>query len=315
MVNPQPQATPSPEQHCPRKTQIARTSRQYKIKRDTKTGRLKGRVNQVVSLMVKGGIIELIGVWNEDGNDDGFDPYLKVSVREGGNFATKSGIFKLADRRGPPDGLYEYLPSPQERRKVTGEPFARHWYMRLVKPEPNEDCIEIRKKIVNSVAHFLKKLENGDRMKRQQDMRRNIELGKTASSGGSRSGTLLENHYVVPEHWDLTPETREPLDHYVTDKFVGQAIYSSMQLPGPGAYQSFATTYPTDAAYFFSGPPFSSTAINDFGYRDPEGPLWLSTVSKTVPTSSTDENGDTTGTNDHTPIATEETDYFGACSD
>jgi len=153
MVNPQPQATPSPEQHCPRKTQIARTSRQYKIKRDTKTGRLKGRVNQVVSLMVKGGIIELIGVWNEDGNDDGFDPYLKVSVREGGNFATKSGIFKLADRRGPPDGLYEYLPSPQERRKVTGEPFARHWYMRLVKPEPNEDCIEIRKKIVNSVAH------------------------------------------------------------------------------------------------------------------------------------------------------------------
>ena len=108
--------------------------------------------------MVLGGIIELIGVWNEDGTDDGYDPFLKNSVRDQGTFANRSGIFKLADRRAPPGAPYEYMPSlKQSKRKRDGTPFSRHWYMRLVKTNPPQDSLEMRRKIVHSVCHVSRK--------------------------------------------------------------------------------------------------------------------------------------------------------------
>jgi len=41
-----------------------------------------------------------------------------------------------------------------------------------------------------------------------------------------------------------------------------------MQLSN-SALQRFATLYPADAAYFFSGPPYCSLAVKDFGYQNP----------------------------------------------
>jgi len=137
--------------HCPRKISVTKAPQQYKVKMDT--GSRKGRVNQVVSLMPLGGVIELIGVWNQDGSDDGFDPFLKRSVRDLLTFASRSGLFCLADRRAPPGAPFDYLPSPQKQRKQNGDPFARHWYMRLVNPEKNEDSVEVRKKIAHSICH------------------------------------------------------------------------------------------------------------------------------------------------------------------
>ena len=134
--------------HCPRKMNIAKAAQPYKVKMDT--GR-SGKINQVVSLMVLGGVIELIAVWNADGTDDGFDPSLKNSVREQGQFSLRSGMFRLADRRAPPGVAFEYMPSPQKKRKSNGDPFARHWYMRLV--AEGQDSVAVREKIVHSVCH------------------------------------------------------------------------------------------------------------------------------------------------------------------
>lgn len=89
-----------------------------------------------------------------------------------------------------------------------------------------------------------------------------------ANPNGDKS-TGLRNYYVVPEHWDLTPESREPLDHYVTDTFVAQAITNSMQPDGENSYQNFATQYPADAAFFYSGPPYCDVAVTTFGYQNP----------------------------------------------
>lgn len=134
---------------CPRKTNVAKARREYKLKASSRSG--SGKFNQVVSLMVLGGVIELIGVWNQDGDDDGFDPFLKNSVREQGDFSMRSGIFRLADRRAPVGAPYEYMPSPQKQRKRNGDPFARHWYMRLV--SEGQDSVAVREKIVRSVCH------------------------------------------------------------------------------------------------------------------------------------------------------------------
>ena len=112
-----------------------------------------GRVNQIVSLMPLGGAVELIGVWNAEGTDDGFDPFLKVSVREQNAFALRANIFRLADRRAPAGSKYEYVPSPQKQRKRDGTPFSRHWYMRLVNPDKNEDSVEVRRQIAASICH------------------------------------------------------------------------------------------------------------------------------------------------------------------
>ena len=152
MADPVPNDTP-PIGHCPRKTTIGKASQQYKVKLDT--SHRHGKVNQVVSLMPLGGIIELIGVWNADGTDDGYDPFLKRSVREVGQFSVNSGIFRLADRRAPAGSNleYDYLPSPQKDRKLDGTPFARHWYMRLVDPDKNEDSVEVRRKVAQSVCN------------------------------------------------------------------------------------------------------------------------------------------------------------------
>ena len=139
--------------HCPRKTNIAKAAQPYKVKMDT--GR-SGKINQVVSLMVLGGVIELIGVWNADGTDDGFDPTLKNSVREQRQFSLRSGIFRLADRRAPAGIAFDYMPSPQKQRKRNGDPFARHWYMRLVRD--GEDSVEVREKIVRSVSHVSERI-------------------------------------------------------------------------------------------------------------------------------------------------------------
>lgn len=293
------------EGHCPRKKSVAKAQQQYKVKLEG-MGR-NGRVNQVVSLMPLGGVIELIGVWNANGTDDGFDPFLKNSVRDQGNFSLRSGLFRLADRRALPGTTYKYLPSPQKQRKADGDPFPRHWYMRLVNSETNEDSVEVRHKIARSICHvsqsfcmarpypllplslpsafhltlcvclvpnvilsqFLKKSEARDHEKRAAAKHQAQADGPVSAISSSSSKTELRNHYVVPEHWDLTPEIRQPLDHYVTDSFVGEAIYNSMQLEGEMAYRTFATQYPNDAAYFFSGPPYCELAITDFGYQNP----------------------------------------------
>jgi len=152
MADPIANDTP-PIGRCPRKTSIAKASQQYKVKLDA--SHQHGKVNQVVSLMPLGEIIELIGVWNADGTDDGYDPFLKRSVREVGQFSVNSGIFRLADRRAPAgsDLQYEYLPSPQKARKMDGTPFPRHWYMRLVDPDRNEDSVEVRRKVAQSICN------------------------------------------------------------------------------------------------------------------------------------------------------------------
>jgi len=138
---------------CPRKTSISTPTTKYKVAREHG---LTGKINQIISVLVKGGIIELIGVWNEDGTDDGFDPALKNTVRENGTFAKKAGLFKLAERRAPPGyTMHEYMPSPQSKKKQNGDPFPRHWYMRLVNSNSpsDETTVEVRKQIAMSVAH------------------------------------------------------------------------------------------------------------------------------------------------------------------
>jgi hypothetical protein len=149
--------TPPKTTRIPRKNEIKPNPLQYKIQRPPGSNSVVDafrKYNQVVSIMIQGGMIELIGVWDENGTDDGFDPFLKNSVRERTEFAIRSGLMKLADRRGPPGSLYEYLPSPQKKRKRNGDPFPRHWYLRLVREEPeNEDNVELRRRIVQSVVH------------------------------------------------------------------------------------------------------------------------------------------------------------------
>jgi len=150
-------SSPKSPKHCPRKNEIPLQPRKYKLQRSeiiNPSGSSSSgihRYNQVVSIMVSGGIIELVGVWDESGENDGFDPFLKNSVREGGMFTTRAGFFKLAERRGLPGSLYSYLPSSQKKRKRNGDPFPRHWYMRLVKE--GQDSVEVREKVLRSVAH------------------------------------------------------------------------------------------------------------------------------------------------------------------
>ena len=88
--------------------------------------------------------------------------------------------------------------------------------------------------------------------------------GKQSDASAPR--TTLRNYYVVPDHWDLTPEHRQPLDQYVLDTFVGAAIRESMKL---NDFRTFAKQYPLDAACFFSGPPYCQVATADFGYENP----------------------------------------------
>lgn len=136
---------------CPRKVRVVKASKEYKVKSHSEDG--KGKTNQIVSLMPLGGVIELIAVWNDDATDDGFDPFLKNTVRECGEFSERSGIFCLAERRAPPGMQYDYLPSPQKQRMRNGKPFARHWYMRLVDASKNEDSVEKRRRIAHSIRH------------------------------------------------------------------------------------------------------------------------------------------------------------------
>ena len=126
-----------------------------------------------------------------------------------------------------------------------------------------------------SLPQFLKKSEVKDFQKREAAKRHvqgeglNTAPNLVSATSSDTSKTALRNHYVVPDHWDLTPEIRQPLDHYVMDPNVAQAIYNSMQLENANAYRTFATQYPSDAAYFFSGPPYSDLAVADFGYQNP----------------------------------------------
>ena len=332
---------------CPRKVSIAKAPQQYKVKMDT--GDRKGKVNQVVSLMPLGGVIELIGVWNQDGSDDGFDPFLKRSVRDFGTFATRASLFRLAERRAPPGALFEYLPSPQKQRKQNGDPFSRHWYMRLVNPDNNEDSVEVRKKIAHSICHvswwivrfvvvptfavadasfdttrsclttaraftaillsqFLKKNEEKERREREERQRQRggEDTGDLTGIGQARRPSKgLQNFYVVPtDHWDLTPEPRQPLDHYVTDPFVGEAISASMQISN-NALEHFAVRYPVDAAYFFSGPPYSALAVKDFGYQNP------STFTPNEGESAPDNDNDNDNDNDTANKSNRNLWYFG----
>jgi len=78
----------------------------------------------------------------------------------------------------------------------------------------------------------------------------------------------LENFYLIPDYWDLTPAERMPLDHYVVDEDVAFAIYETFALEGSNAYATFAVQYPDCAKYFFSGPPYCQIAISEFGYPD-----------------------------------------------
>ena len=152
------QPRPVDNARCPRKRSIgasaSRPSNQFKIKRPTLAPSEKPnehKYNQVVSILVKGDIIQLVGVWNENGSDDGFDPYLKNNVREDGKFCRAASIIRLAERRGLPSDVTEFMPSPQNSRRSGGIPFARHWYMRLVKE--TEESSQKRRRIVQSFAN------------------------------------------------------------------------------------------------------------------------------------------------------------------
>ena len=156
MSEEQPQ--PVDNARCPRKRSIGASAsgprNQFKIKRpalgpDKKPNEQK--YNQVVSILVKGDIIQLVGVWTENGSDDGFDPYLKNDVREDGPFSRVASILRLAERRGLPSDVTEFMPSPQNSRRSGGIPFARHWYMRLVKE--GEENPQKRRRIVQSFAN------------------------------------------------------------------------------------------------------------------------------------------------------------------
>jgi len=111
---------------------------------------------------------------------------------------------------------------------------------------------------------FLKKSETKDRFARIKAKAQDRE-----NKGSSDTTQTLENHYVVPDHWDLTPPDREPLDHYVTDEAVATAILASMSLEGPTAQQTFGAMYGEDAKHFFSGPPYCQIAVTEFGYSNP----------------------------------------------
>ena len=156
------------------------------------------------------------------------------------------------------------------------------------------------------ISQFLTKNETKARYSRSSEP--NASPSRSSSSG-------LSNHYVVPRHWDLTPANRKPLDCYVTDTFVGEAIYNSMSLEGSSAYATFAADYPADARYFFSGPPYCAVAVTEFGYTNP-----FHFQADEDGSITDDENGkDTNKDGDNASGKGKEhagmQDYFGNCSD
>lgn len=170
-----------------------------------------------------------------------------------------------------------------------------------------------------SVFQFLKRSEEKDRQRRAE-----AQFGgqETSDPFGVPSfqvpSTQLRNQYIVPDHWDQTPEQRLPLDRYVTDQYVGQAIYAAMELPSATAYQTFGTDYPADAAYFFSGPPYSIVAVTDFGYRNPTHLFLADEDLRDENGHDSNKNNDNNDKNDGNGNGQHRQtieDYFGNCSD
>jgi len=82
-----------------------------------------------------------------------------------------------------------------------------------------------------------------------------------------------------------------------------------MQLKG-NALKSFATQYPTDAAYFFSGPPYSMLVVKNFGYQN------LPTFMPNEDVSDDDDNNNNKEDNLNKSNCHHATDdYFGVFSD
>lgn len=161
------------------------------------------------------------------------------------------------------------------------------------------------------MPQFLQKSEARDHHRRQQAK---PYIAQRAEQDTTNSTTGLRNYYMVPDHWDLTPETRQPLDHYVTDSFVGVAIYNSMQLENEKAYRTFAIRYPIDAASFFSGPPYSEVATEDFGYQNPHKLVLADDEDALVDGNHNDSNN-TLGNNNRIHDSPKLDDYFGNISD
>jgi hypothetical protein len=95
------------------------------------------------------------------------------------------------------------------------------------------------------------------------------ESSKAAKSHGGanevsdRNKVFRENVFVVPNKFDHTPDTLQPLDHYLLDRQVGQLIRIMHEYKGD--WINWAKEHPGLAAPFFSG-PFSKTAESAFGY-------------------------------------------------
>lgn len=97
---------------------------------------------------------------------------------------------------------------------------------------------------------------------------------------------------------------------------MASAIYASIDLKeasskpvhglakaAPPIYSFFGTTFPQQAKYFFSGPPYCSIATEEFGYQNPKStPLFGQRSDEE------DEDGDE---KDKEGANT----YFGDCSD
>ena len=159
------------------------------------------------------------------------------------------------------------------------------------------------------VSQFLTKSESKARHDRSS---------QPDGSPSRSSSAGLSNHYVVPSHWDLTPANRKPLDCYVTDSFVGAAIYGSMSLESNSAYSTFGADYPADARYFFSGPPYCAVAVTEFGYPNPsrfrlddddDGPI---TDDERQGEGEGEDDGSGKGKGKERPAVQ---DYFGDCSE
>ena len=156
-------------------------------------------------------------------------------------------------------------------------------------------------------GQFLRKKEEQHRKERIAAEEKEERLARERG-GKYQKKMIFHNHYIVPDHWDLTPEEKMPLDHYVTDSAVGSAIYATMALEPIERYKTFGADYEEDAKCFFSGPPYSITAVRDFGY--PSSPNF-NNPDHLDDNSSVDDAGSSVPRNLHF----DEDDYFGNFSD
>ena len=235
----------------------------------------------IQSFLTKGDIIELIKIENTDSLDDAFfHPVRKEIQQEGpyhGKYAEQLGLFLVASRRishETNDVLYRHTgPKKNSRGEIIYDMYGKATYfpraytLRLVSEEERgmdkEQRNAHRKRVLNTIAFILHR----------------DEKSRNASKGGapvvSPPRGFSPTKFNVPKiGWDLTPEEPLPLDWYITDQMVQNAIYSIYVEQEIGRWDMFAENVP-EADCFFS-PPYSHVAFA-FGFRNPDQPsAWVS---------------------------------------